>query len=237
MSFPNISPAFLSFIVSLTLVGLLGIYFYQKINEQNHTIKTMFELIQPLISEVEWLRVQVYSNARGGNVKPETQNIHFTLEKEDNDKLIEINSQDLEELDDEEEEEDDEEEEDEEDDAEEEEEEEEKEDEKDEDDAEEDDEEEDVKDYDGDEKIPVLEEDENKGNIKEPEEENFSSSSFKTIHFLDEKEHDENETFSKSKHSKKTIKELRLLAIEKGADKDVVSKWKKGEVLQWLEEK
>ena len=40
----------ISLAISFLLVGLLGLYISQKINEQNHKIASMFDLVTTLIS-------------------------------------------------------------------------------------------------------------------------------------------------------------------------------------------
>jgi hypothetical protein len=49
----------ISLAISLLLIGLLGLYVNNKMNEQNHKLNTMFDLVSTLANELQMVRSQV----------------------------------------------------------------------------------------------------------------------------------------------------------------------------------
>ena len=49
----------ISLAISLLLIGLLGLYVSNKMNEQNHKLNTMFDLVSTLANELQMVRSQV----------------------------------------------------------------------------------------------------------------------------------------------------------------------------------
>lgn len=72
----------ISLAISLLLIGLLGLYVNNKMNEQNHKLNTMFDLVSTLANELQMVRSQplgsggVSASIGGGRVyeKPEVAN-------------------------------------------------------------------------------------------------------------------------------------------------------------------
>jgi hypothetical protein len=60
-------PFLLSLGISLILIGFVGVFFYQKITEQNHKISSMVDLISTMAEEMNYIRSRVQS---GGAVTP-----------------------------------------------------------------------------------------------------------------------------------------------------------------------
>ena len=58
-------PFLLSLGISLILIGFVGVFFYQKITEQNHKISSMVDLISTMAEELNYIRSRVQS---GGTV-------------------------------------------------------------------------------------------------------------------------------------------------------------------------
>jgi len=65
-------PFLLSLGISLILIGFVGVFFYQKITEQNHKISSMVDLISTMAEELNYIRSRVQSaGAIGGeNISP-----------------------------------------------------------------------------------------------------------------------------------------------------------------------
>ena len=65
-------PFLLSLGISLILIGFVGVFFYQKITEQNHKISSMVDLISTMAEELNYIRSRVQSaGASGGeNISP-----------------------------------------------------------------------------------------------------------------------------------------------------------------------
>jgi hypothetical protein len=56
-------PFLLSLGISLILIGFVGVFFYQKITEQNHKISSMVDLISTMAEELNYIRSRVQSSA------------------------------------------------------------------------------------------------------------------------------------------------------------------------------
>jgi len=54
-------PFLLSLGISLILIGFVGVFFYQKITEQNHKISSMVDLISTMAEEMNYIRSRVQS--------------------------------------------------------------------------------------------------------------------------------------------------------------------------------
>ena len=54
--------------IMLLLVGLLGLYFTQKLNEQNHKISSMLGLVSTMAEELNYMRSRIKSVAAGPTV-------------------------------------------------------------------------------------------------------------------------------------------------------------------------
>ena len=54
-------PFLLSLGISLILIGFVGVFFYQKITEQNHKISSMVDLISTMAEEMNYIRSSVQS--------------------------------------------------------------------------------------------------------------------------------------------------------------------------------
>jgi hypothetical protein len=54
-------PFLLSLGISLILIGFVGVFFYQKITEQNHKISSMVDLISTMAEELNYIRSRVQS--------------------------------------------------------------------------------------------------------------------------------------------------------------------------------
>jgi hypothetical protein len=54
-------PFLLSLGISLILIGFVGVFFYQKITEQNHKITSMVDLISTMAEELNYIRSRVQS--------------------------------------------------------------------------------------------------------------------------------------------------------------------------------
>ena len=125
---------FITLAVCLILISLLGLYFIQKINQQNHKINTMVDLVATLGEQMNVLRsAYLPNNISAGGAALDTSNtpisqnpgqtqmgladthtvsmIHVSDNEDNDDSEIEYDEEDEEESDDEEEESDDEEEE------------------------------------------------------------------------------------------------------------------------------
>ena len=63
ISIPSI---LLSLGICLLLVGMVGLYITQKMNEQNHKITSMFELVSTLANELNIVRGHLQHNLSGG---------------------------------------------------------------------------------------------------------------------------------------------------------------------------
>ena len=55
-------PFLLSLGISLILIGFVGVFFYQKITEQNHKISSMVDLISTMAEEMNYIRSRVQSS-------------------------------------------------------------------------------------------------------------------------------------------------------------------------------
>lgn len=55
-------PFLLSLGISLILIGFVGVFFYQKITEQNHKISSMVDLISTMAEELNYIRSRVQSS-------------------------------------------------------------------------------------------------------------------------------------------------------------------------------
>jgi hypothetical protein len=80
----------ISLAISLLLIGLLGLYVNNKMNEQNHKLNTMFDLVSTLANELQMVRSQPHvgmgSPSIGGGVavgrvyeKPEVANTNHLV--------------------------------------------------------------------------------------------------------------------------------------------------------------
>jgi len=78
----------ISLAISLLLIGLLGLYVNNKMNEQNHKLNTMFDLVSTLANELQMVRSQVplgmgsvSMGGGGGRVyeKPEVANTNHLV--------------------------------------------------------------------------------------------------------------------------------------------------------------
>ena len=77
----------ISLAISLLLIGLLGLYVNNKMNEQNHKLNTMFDLVSTLANELQMVRSQPLSagisspSIGGGRVyeKPEVANTNHLV--------------------------------------------------------------------------------------------------------------------------------------------------------------
>lgn len=74
----------ISLAISLLLIGLLGLYVSNKLNEQNHKLNTMFDLVSTLANELQMVRSQppVGSPSIGGGrmyEKPEVANTNHLV--------------------------------------------------------------------------------------------------------------------------------------------------------------
>jgi hypothetical protein len=101
-------PFLLSLGISLILIGFVGVFFYQKITEQNHKISSMVDLISTMAEELNYIRSRVQS---GGVINPlpsttTAQQIPF-FNSSENPNLIDVSDDDESEEDDESEDEDD----------------------------------------------------------------------------------------------------------------------------------
>lgn len=56
-------PFLLSLGISLILIGFVGVFFYQKITEQNHKISSMVDLISTMAEELNYIRSRVQSSS------------------------------------------------------------------------------------------------------------------------------------------------------------------------------
>jgi len=56
-------PFLLSLGISLILIGFVGVFFYQKITEQNHKISSMVDLISTMAEELNYIRSRVQSGS------------------------------------------------------------------------------------------------------------------------------------------------------------------------------
>jgi hypothetical protein len=108
-------PFLLSLGISLILIGFVGVFFYQKITEQNHKISSMVDLISTMAEELNYIRSRVQSNGVVNTLpnSTTTQQIPF-FNSSENPNLIDVSddeedSEDDSEDDDEDDEEDDEE--------------------------------------------------------------------------------------------------------------------------------
>jgi hypothetical protein len=54
-------PFLLSLGISLILIGFVGVFFYQKITEQNHKISSMVDLVSTMAEELNYIRSRVQS--------------------------------------------------------------------------------------------------------------------------------------------------------------------------------
>lgn len=54
-------PFLLSLGISLILIGFVGVFFYQKITEQNHKISSMVDLVSTMAEEMNYIRSRVQS--------------------------------------------------------------------------------------------------------------------------------------------------------------------------------
>ena len=59
--------------IFLILIGLIGLYFNQKINEQNHKISSMFDLVSTMAEEMNYMR---------NRIQPVQYNVPVHLQKE-----------------------------------------------------------------------------------------------------------------------------------------------------------
>jgi hypothetical protein len=69
-------PFLLSLGISLILIGFVGVFFYQKITEQNHKISSMVDLISTMAEELNYIRSRVQSGGAvtslsGGSPTPQ----------------------------------------------------------------------------------------------------------------------------------------------------------------------
>jgi len=75
----------ISLAISLLLIGLLGLYVNNKLNEQNHKLNTMFDLVSTLANELQMVRSQPLGTPSmgggGGRVyeKPEVANTNHLV--------------------------------------------------------------------------------------------------------------------------------------------------------------
>lgn len=77
----------ISLAISLLLIGLLGLYVNNKMNEQNHKLNTMFDLVSTLANELQMVRSQPlgtpFMGGGGGGVrmyeKPEVVNTNHLV--------------------------------------------------------------------------------------------------------------------------------------------------------------
>lgn len=77
----------ISLAISLLLIGLLGLYVNNKMNEQNHKLNTMFDLVSTLANELQMVRSQPLSagisspSIGGGRIyeKPEVANTNHLV--------------------------------------------------------------------------------------------------------------------------------------------------------------
>ena len=60
----------ISLAISLLLIGLLGLYVNNKMNEQNHKLNTMFDLVSTLANELQMVRSQPLGGGGGGMASP-----------------------------------------------------------------------------------------------------------------------------------------------------------------------
>ena len=55
----------ISLAISLLLIGLLGLYVNNKMNDQNHKLNTMFDLVSTLANELQMVRSQPVGGGMG----------------------------------------------------------------------------------------------------------------------------------------------------------------------------
>ena len=67
-------PFLLSLGISLILIGFVGVFFYQKITEQNHKISSMVDLISTMAEELNYIRSRVQSSG-AVNTLPNMSNV------------------------------------------------------------------------------------------------------------------------------------------------------------------
>lgn len=63
-------PFLLSLGISLILIGFVGVFFYQKITEQNHKISSMVDLISTMAEELNYIRSSVQSSGAVNTALP-----------------------------------------------------------------------------------------------------------------------------------------------------------------------
>lgn len=63
-------PFLLSLGISLILIGFVGVFFYQKITEQNHKISSMVDLISTMAEELNYIRSSVQSGGAVNTALP-----------------------------------------------------------------------------------------------------------------------------------------------------------------------
>ncbi len=91
-------PFLLSLGISLILIGFVGVFFYQKITEQNHKISSMVDLISTMAEELNYIRSRVQSggavNTLPSGSQPPTQIPLFNIQPAKSVDLINVSDDD-----------------------------------------------------------------------------------------------------------------------------------------------
>jgi hypothetical protein len=91
-------PFLLSLGISLILIGFVGVFFYQKITEQNHKISSMVDLISTMAEELNYIRSRVQSggavNTLPSGSQPPTQIPLFNTQPAKSVDLINVSDDD-----------------------------------------------------------------------------------------------------------------------------------------------
>lgn len=91
-------PFLLSLGISLILIGFVGVFFYQKITEQNHKISSMVDLISTMAEELNYIRSRVHSggavNTLPSGSQPPTQIPLFNTQPAKSVDLINVSDDD-----------------------------------------------------------------------------------------------------------------------------------------------
>jgi hypothetical protein len=91
-------PFLLSLGISLILIGFVGVFFYQKITEQNHKISSMVDLISTMAEELNYIRSRVQSggavNTLPNGSQPPTQIPLFNTQPAKSVDLINVSDDD-----------------------------------------------------------------------------------------------------------------------------------------------
>jgi hypothetical protein len=77
--------------ISLILIGFVGVFFYQKITEQNHKISSMVDLISTMAEELNYIRSRVQSEGTYHNLPSSaSQQIPFLNGQDKKPELIDV---------------------------------------------------------------------------------------------------------------------------------------------------